>query len=168
MPSFCPTCQQILKRTAEGLLKCSICGFTYKPKTSTPLLSGYTPKTLAAKQPNSTDRELEIFINRVAQKLLPIYNDYDIKVKNALMKNRAKLVKELHNVFEGKESLEKWFTRTRRNYGKHVIDMTKILYDSLEGLRSQEAVQMRKEYEQALSAIQQQYNPTAGVGAPPA
>jgi hypothetical protein len=160
----CPTCGQQLKRLDGGLLKCSICGFSFKPKQTTPLLSGYAPKALAAKIP-SADRELTVFINRVAQKLMPIYNDYDIKTKNLLMKNRAQIIKELNNVFDGKEPLEKWFTRTRRTYGKHTIDLTKILYDSLEGLKSKEAREMRQQYEQALQTIQNQYNPN--VGAPP-
>lgn len=162
----CPTCRQPLKR-ADGLLKCGTCGFSFKPKQTTPLLSGYAPKALAAKIPNA-DQELTVFINRVAQKLMPIYNDYDIKMKNTLMANRTKIVKELNAVFEGKDSLDRWFTRTRRNYGKHAIDMTKILYDSLNGLRSTEARQLRNQYEQALHAVQAQYNPTGGIGAPPA
>lgn len=80
------------------------------------------------------------------------------------MKNRAQIEKELTTVLDGKEPYDKWFNRTRRNYGKHTIDMTKILYDSLEGLRSKEAQEMRAQYEQALQTVQSQYSAGAGVG----
>ena len=73
------------------------------------------------------------------------------------------------DVFEGKTTLDKWFNKTRRDLGKHAIDLTQILYDSLEGLQSKEAREMRAQYGQALQDIRAQYNPnpSVAIGAPP-
>jgi len=163
--SNCPTCRTRLARVG-GLLKCQICGFTYKPGQSTPLLSGFAPKPLTPKVATA-DAELETFINRVAQKLVPIYKDYSPENKKALQTGQTKIKQQLHDVFNGKDNLEKWFNRTRRDLGKHAIDLTQILHDSLEGLQTKEARDMRAQYGEALQAIQAQYNPTAAMGAPP-
>jgi hypothetical protein len=161
----CPTCHLPLTRSG-GFLKCQTCGFTYKPGQSTPLLSGYAPKPLIPKAATA-DMELQTFISRVAKKLMPVYKDYSPEVKKQLFANQNKIKQELNAVFEGKETLTKWFNRTRQNSSKHAIELTQILYDALEGLQSQEAKTMRAQWEQALQAIQAQYNPQAMLGAPP-
>ena len=98
---------------------------------------------------------------------MPVYKDYSPQIKQQLFRNQAKIRQELNSVFEGKMSLDKWFNKTRRDLGKHAIDLTQILYDALEGLQSKEAREMRANYAQALAAVQQQYNPNGVLGAPP-
>jgi uncharacterized Zn finger protein (UPF0148 family) len=164
MPN-CPICHQPLIRK-NGLLKCQICGFSYKNGQSTPLLSGYVPKTLTPKTAPA-DQELQMWIARVAQKLLPIYKDYDPNVKKQLQQGQQKIKQSLTDVLAGKLSLPQWFNRTRRDLGKHAIELTQILYDCLEGLQSREAREMRAQYSQALQAVQQQYNPQAAIGGIP-
>jgi hypothetical protein len=164
MPT-CRNCNQLLVRQGN-VLKCPVCGFTYKPNQSTPLLSGYAPKTMTPKTAPA-DVELSTWISRVAQKLLPIYKDYDPNVKLQLQQGQQKIKSGLNDVLAGKLSLPQWFNRTRRDLGKHAIELTQVLYDCLEGLQSREAREMRAQYAQALSAVQQQYNPQAAIGGIP-
>jgi uncharacterized Zn finger protein (UPF0148 family) len=157
--AICPTCGLPLQRGTDGLLKCEVCGFKFKPNQNTPLLSAYTPKTSPIEIPDA-DRELQIFIERVVDKLVPIHNDYNPTIKKSLIQTRQKVRQQLSAVFDGKETLDKWFTRTRRDLGVHQIDLTQILFDCLEGLRSGEAREMRAQYEQALQTIKASYHPT--------
>jgi len=157
MPT-CPTCGLSLTRGSNGLLKCGVCGFSYKPNQRTPLLSTYAPKSAPIQIPDA-DQDLQVFVERVMGKLVPIHSDYSTAIKKSLAETQQKIRKDLLDVFSGKQNLYKWFTKTRRLLGLHQIDLTQILYDSLEGLQSREAREMRLQYEQALRAIQQSYRP---------
>lgn len=166
MPN-CRTCGSPLSRSPDGLLRCKVCGFTFKPNQNQPLLANYVPKAMAPIQVPDADHDLRVFINRVGEKVVPIHADYTPAIKKSLTYTRSRVKKELAAVFGGKQTFDKWFTKTRRDLAIHQIDLTQILYDSLEGLQSREARDMRKQYEQALLAIKASYNP-AGVGSVPA
>jgi len=112
-----------------------------------------------APPPSQVEPEIQTFINRVAERLIPIADDYDFETKRKLQTVRERYRRELTNVFDGKESIEKWFNRTRGNLGIHQIDMTKILYECLEGLRSPEAKELRMQYGQALQRVSSMYQP---------
>ena len=66
----------------------------------------------------------------------------------------------LRDVFNGKGTFDKWFEKTRRTLGFHAVDLTRIIYDSLEGLASTEARQMRAQYGEALQNLINSYKPT--------
>ena len=140
------------------MLNCPACGFNFKPNQTTPLLSKFTPKAMPIEIPDA-DKDLETFIQRVVDKLVPIHADYSPANKKALTETRTKIQGEIEAVFNGKQTLEKWFIKTRKMLGIHQIDFTKILYDSLEGLRSKEAREMRTQYAEALTTLQQSYKP---------
>lgn len=155
----CPTCGLPLTRGSDGLLKCGVCGFTYKPNQKTPLLSAYAPKSAPIQIPDA-DQDLQVFVDRVIQKIVPIHTDYSTAIKKSLAETRQKIRRDLLDVFSGKQNFDKWFTKTRRLLGLHQLDLTQILYDSLEGLQSREAREMRLQYEQTLRSMQQSYRPT--------
>lgn len=164
---ICPTCRSPLKRDITGLLRCGVCGFNYKLGQSAPLLQGYTPKKqIIAKNKDDADVDLTTFINRVLQRLCPIYKAYPERTKKALMKTRSKIRGSLQQVVDGKTSFQKWFDEIHRDLGKHPIDLAKILYESTEDLNSHEAKELRKGCEQYLQFLTNMYNPqlTAGAG----
>lgn len=121
--------------------------------SSSPLME--TPK----EEMSSADRDLLLFAQRVGDKLIPNINDYEPKIKAQLTEVRNGYVRELLGVFEGKETMEKWFQRTKSNRGLHQLDLMQMLYGSLEGLQSQEARDMKKQYAEALQGMSQAYRP---------
>jgi hypothetical protein len=161
----CPTCHLPLTRQPNGLLKCGTCGLTYKPGQSTPLLTKYAP-TSTVSFVSQDEKDIETFIRRVIQKLVPIYVAYPAKTKAALVKTRSKLRKGLQQVVDGRMTFQKWFDNIHRDLAKHPIDLAKILLDSTEDLNTPEAKELRKGCEQYLQFLTNMYNPqmTAGAG----
>jgi hypothetical protein len=111
------------------------------------------------KEMSNADRDLLLFAQRVADKLIPNINDYEPKIKAQLTEVRNGYVRELMGVFEGKEPMEKWFQRTKSDRGLHELDLMQMLYESLDGLQSQEARDMKKQYGEALAAMSKAYRP---------
>jgi hypothetical protein len=107
----------------------------------------------------AVEDDMETFIDRVAEKLIPIHDDYTPDIRTKLNFQRQRIRRELEDVFNGKQTLDQWFTKTRRELGIHQIDMTKILYESLQGLKSKEARTLRIQYAQALQKLIGAYNP---------
>ena len=105
------------------------------------------------------ENDIQLFIDRVTQRVVPIHEDYNPNVKRKLQAVRQRYRKELTNVFNGKTSLKKWFNQTRRDIGLHQIDLTRILYESLKGLKSSEAKALRNHYAQTLQTIASTYRP---------
>ena len=162
--SSCSACGSPLVRDSSGFLKCSTCGLLYPHGQTKPHLQNYAkPPNVelpTAKEEEPQDPDMIVFVNRVAQKLIPVSDEHLPEIKAKLSTVRNQYRKELKEVLNGKESMEKWFNRTRRNLGLHAIDLTKILYESLEGLNSVEAKNLRMEYEKALQRIIGVYRPT--------
>lgn len=117
------------------------------------------PLTETPTEMSNADRDLLLFAQRVADKLIPNINDYEPKIKAQLTEVRNGYVQELMGVFEGKEPMEKWFQRTKSDRGLHELDLMQMLYESLEGLQSQEARDMKKQYAEALAAMSKAYRP---------
>jgi len=159
--TMCPTCRTPLKRDTTGLLRCNICGFNYKPGQLTPLLQGYTPKRqIMAANRDDADVDQTTFINRVIDRIVPLHADYTPEAKKKLHVVREQYRQGLKDVFNGKGTFNKWFEKTRRTLGYHSVDLTRILYESLEGLTSTEARQMREQWGQALQDLINSYKPT--------
>jgi hypothetical protein len=160
MPT-CPTCRSPLKRDPTGLLRCNICGFVYKPGQTTPLLQGYIPKRqIRASNKDNGDVDQTTFIDRVIDRIIPLHQDYTPEAKRKLTNVRHQYRQGIKDVFNGKKSFNKWYEKTRKTLGIHEIDLTRILYESLEGLTSVEARQMREQWGQALQDRINSYNPT--------
>jgi len=106
------------------------------------------------------ENDIQLFIDRVTQRVVPIHEDYNPDVKRKLQAVRQRYRKELVDVFNGKNSLKKWFNRTRRDMGLHQIDLTRILYESLKGLKSSEARDLRNHYAQTLQTMVSTYRPS--------
>lgn len=95
--------------------------------------------------------DMATFIRRVAEALVPI-DVYDDRAARArALKVRQDVRMELTDVFDGKVKFDDWFNRTRQNLNLHALELSQILYDSLEGLKSDEAQQLREHYGQALT-----------------
>lgn len=156
----CSTCGSPLQRDSSGLLKCSICGLLYPRGQNKPLLKNYVKTQITPQEKIvEIDQDQTTFINRVCERLIPIADDYLPDTRKKLLAVQEECRRELIKVFNGKEPIEKWFNRTRTNLGLHTIDLTKILYTSLEGLKSEEAKALRNQYAQALQRITTAYNP---------
>lgn len=157
----CPTCGSTLKRDPSGLFKCGVCGFNYKPGQTTPLLQSYVPKRqITPANQNPSDVDQTTFINRIIDKIVPLHADYTSPVKKKLSAVRQQYRQGLIDVFNGKGTFDKWFEKTRRTLGFHAVDLTRIIYESLEGLTSTEARQMRQQWAQALQDLVNSYKPT--------
>lgn len=96
-----------------------------------------------------TERELSpdmfIFVYRVAERLTPLQG-LDEDSRRRALKIREQFRRELTSVFVGNEDFNDWFSRTKTQLGLHLITFTKILYECLEGLKSQDARELRDEY----------------------
>jgi len=142
------------------LLRCSVCGLPRKirkPQASISLRA--IPRSGSAEEPLSLDQDLQTFIDRVINRLIPVHADYTPKIKQELQATRAKYREGLKDVFTGKGDFNTWFEKTRTSLALHQVDMTRMLYESLEGLRSQEAQQMREQYQEALQNLINSYKP---------
>jgi len=157
----CSTCGSRLKRDDTGLLHCPVCGFNYKPGQNRPLLQSYVPKRqIIAANKDDADVDQTTFIDRVIDKIVPLHADYTPDIKKKLQLVRQQYRQGLKDVFNGKGTFDKWFEKTRRTLGFHSVDLTRIIYESLEGLLSTEARQMRAQYGEALQNLINSYKPT--------
>jgi len=107
------------------------------------------------------DKDLEIFIEKLTHKLLPIYKDYPENIKRISYQNRQKIKDAFIKVTEGKMGFKKWFEYIHTNLGKHPVDLAKIMLESCEGLNSPEIKEFRKGCESFHQYIAEIYN--AGV-----
>lgn len=82
-----------------------------------------------------------IFIDRVANSL-----SYDPKMRRHFREG-------LKAVFEGKLDFNKWFDQTKVETGLHAVQLLKILYNSLEGLKGKEIKSLRESYKQAIQQL---------------
>jgi len=159
--SNCSTCGSQLKRDPTGLLHCAVCGFNYKPGQSTPLLQSYVPRRqITAVNKDGGDVDQTTFTTRVIDRIVPLHADYTPEIKKKLQNVRQQYRQGLQDVFNGKGTFDKWFEKTRRTLGFHAVDLTRIIFESLEGLASTEARQMRQQYGEALQDLINSYKPT--------
>lgn len=113
------------------------------------------PKPAAAPAP--LDQDMQTFIDRVTERLIPIHADYAPQVKKNLAQNRERYKNELIAILNGRGNLTKWFNKTRNELGLHAVTLTKIMYESLRGLRSKEAKELRLLYGETLQSLSQMY-----------
>jgi len=87
----------------------------------------------------SIEPELQIFVNRVASKLMP----GDPRL-------REKIRKGLEDTLLGKRNFNDWFNNTGADLGIHSYNLLKVLYDALDGLTSPEAHSLQEQYQMAM------------------
>ena len=110
----------------------------------------------APPEPESND--LKIFIQRVAEKLTVPANIQLTPIEQARVKKVQEEIKRgLIDVLEGRRELGDWFTETRKNFNLKSYELAQILYESLEGLRSREAQELRDHWFQFLVAERKAY-----------
>lgn len=153
----CSTCGLPLRRGIDGLLKCEVCGFKYKPNQTTPLLSAYTPKNEPIQIPDA-DKDLEIFIARVAERLAPT-EGLHAQASASALRVQAQFRRQLANVFSGKQNFDTWFNKTAVKLGLHTLTFIRILRECLEGLNSQEVRKLQIEYDEYLNKLERAYTP---------
>lgn len=158
MPN-CQICNIPLQRNTAGNYKCRTCGFIYKPGQTTPLLQNYIKQQLGPAENDGLDPDQRTFIDRIMQSIIPIHADYTEEAKSNLHKVQQRYRQRLIDVFNGKGTFDKWFQQTRTTLGIHAVDLTRKICESLEGLQSLDARQMRQQWEQALQEIVSSYKP---------
>lgn len=107
--------------------------------------------------PTPVEDEMQTFIDRVTERLIPIHQDYPAHIKKRLLDNRKRYRRELLDILNGKGKIEKWFDKTRNELGLHAITLTTILYESLKGLKSKEAKELRLLYGETLQSLSHMY-----------
>lgn len=116
------------------------------------------PTTTTARQaPPQLDPDMETFIDRVTTRLIPIHADYTPAVKTSLAANRTRYRQELTALLNGRGTLEKWFNKTRNELGLHAITLTKILHDSLQGLKHKDAKMLQAQFAETLQNMTSMY-----------
>ena len=104
------------------------------------------------------DHDLDIFIDTLTRKLLPIYKDYPQNIKDVSYANRKKIKDAFVKVTDGKMSFKKWFEYVHTNLGKHPVDLANILLKCTEGLNSPEIKEFRQGAQQFQQYVAQMYN----------
>ena len=154
---ICKNCHLPLKHQPNGLYKCNICGSIYKPNSTTPLFGKYLPQDQNLLK-SQGDQDLETFICKLTQKLVPIYKEYTEDVKPILYRNRKLIKEKFIQVTDGKMSFKKWFDWLHTNSNKHPVDLAKIMLECCEGLSSPEIKEYRQGCERFYQYIAQMYN----------
>jgi hypothetical protein len=92
------------------------------------------------------------FTYRVAERLTSL-DGLPEDARSRALKVREQIRQDLRDVFLGKESFDVWFNRTKTQHGLHTMTFVRILYDSLDGLKSEDARGLRAEYGQMLNKL---------------
>jgi len=110
------------------------------------------PKQASSAPTSPLHPDMLTFVYRVAERLTPL-DGLDATGRSRALKVREEFRRELTEVFQGREDYNAWFDRTRTQLGLHLIQFVRILYECLEGLRSEGARSLRREYEVTLGRL---------------
>jgi len=103
--------------------------------------------------------EMEIFITRVAEKVARAPEGITLTPEEQMRLNRARQeIKDgLRDVLNGKASLGDWFTKTKQQHNLKSYELAQIMYESLDGLKSREAQDLKEQWFQFLVAEKRGY-----------
>jgi uncharacterized Zn finger protein (UPF0148 family) len=140
----CTKCGNPLITVIPGkLLRCSVCGLYRRIRLNQ--TSPSSPKNLKTETPESpflappaVTGELKIFAERVIYTLCPAEKGYAPVI--------VKQVRAIYDVLEGRKDFAEWFTKTRQMLSIKNYELAKTLYDCLEGLKGQEARELREQW----------------------
>jgi len=158
--AVCKFCGGVILEVSPGFFKCvGLCGQYVRENPRGPLPKLEVVSTLERLTAHEAGVEttggeglsadMLIFITRVAEGIAPT-TGLDEESAARARKVQEQFRRELVDVFQGRGSFNKWFDRTKTNLGLHSQKFMKILYESLEGLRSDEAKELRQQYGQAI------------------
>ena len=145
----CHKCGNPLITVIPGqLLRCSVCNLYHhiRPdaraasQTETMPTLTSTPSTETAKTSfaPAVKGDMKVFAERVIATLCPPEQGYSPVV--------VKEVRKIYDVLEEKEDFAEWFTKVRQMLSLKNYQLAKTLYDSLEGLKSQEAKELKEQW----------------------
>lgn len=152
----CYTCEQLTEDRKDGTFVApQLKVFPRIERVRAAATEGMREVTMAVPSEQGLDREMVTFISRVASALTSTkgYED-DPEVLSRIMTVRQQYRQALTEVFEGKTEFQAWYDKTKTATGMHPTDFNRMLYDALEGLTSEEAIEMRKGYEALLKGSQ--------------
>jgi len=163
---LCPTCEELsLQKIREGLSRCLLCRQYVNSKTGTiyKFQEMGVPKELRQLrevtaqiiEPDVTPDQ-STFINRIVEKLAST-TGVTGDARERGLKVQEQFRRELTDVFKGEGDFNKWFDQKRTQLGLHTYTLTKIIYDSLAGLKSPEAKSLRRQYGQAIQSLGRQH-----------
>lgn len=158
----CRLCGGPLLKVKERLYICRFCG-NYFPDTSP---TAPLPSLRVVSEPDKLkdlivgmetqegglSSDMLTFTARVAERLVPT-TGLTGDMAQQVQKVQDDIRREFIEVFQGKRNFEKWFNQTKTNLALHPQKFTTILYESLEGLKSPEAQELREGYAQALARM---------------
>ncbi|MEM0111354.1 MAG: hypothetical protein QXK90_01165 [Candidatus Parvarchaeota archaeon] len=125
------------------------------------LISVASPPPLSITEHKSSSDEISpdmrTFIERVAERLTPISRYASIDEIKRIQQIREDVKRQLANVLGGKMDLREWFTKTRQTFNLRSYELARILYESLDGLHSAEARQLRDQWFQYMVAEMKGY-----------
>lgn len=98
---------------------------------------------------NGLSSDMLTFISRVAERLAPT-KGLNPEAKARCLKVQEQFRRELVEVFQGKRNFSEWYDQKKTDLGLHHYTFMKILYESLEGLKSPKAQELREQYAQTL------------------
>jgi len=166
--NLCPSCgSDKILNIREDLSKCMLCGQYIGPDGFPSKLKVF-PSARQVKELASTplegisevveEKTLELhgdmitFIGRVAERLAPL-TGLDQSAKLRALEVQKEIRNELTEVFQGKKDFNKWYDKTKTQFGLHSQTFMSILHDSLEGLKSTEAQELQQQYAQTLARM---------------
>jgi hypothetical protein len=138
----------------ENIWICNYCKFYYRAFSGNPFPKlGLIEKPVITKtvssgpfipEKRSVD-ETEIFINKVATSLThsPDRQEY--------------YRRGLKDVFEGRLSMDEWFTRTKVETGMKEIELLKLLHKCMRGIRDKEISKIRRHYAERIKMLSTLY-----------
>ena len=156
--SLCPNCRVPTNRQPNGMYKCQVCGFLFKPGQKTPLLNKYMSPNGAAGLQSQGDQDIERYIIKIAESLVVIHPDYTEEVKRISRINRERIREALQKVISGQMSFKHFFEWAHTNFGRHPVDLAKLFVDATNGLNSKEDQELRQGCEQFQQYIAGMYN----------
>lgn len=117
----------------------------YAKRRAAPKASNPQP----AEEESLADREMKIFVERVVNTLCPPEKGYSPRL--------VADVRKLYDVLEGKLDLKEWFTNVKQALSLKPYELAAVLYESLDGLKSEEAKQLREEWRNYMIAQMKGY-----------
>ena len=135
-----PTCKKcgnpLVEVLDEKLYKCSVCGLYHRVRDSVPTPQ---PESLQTPEPSQAlTGDLKIFAERIVKALCPPEQGYSPFI--------VKEVKSIYDVLEERKDFAEWFLKVRQMLSIKNYQLAKTLYDCLEGLRSQDAKDLREQW----------------------
>jgi len=97
--------------------------------------------------------------HRVAEALVPLEKVFAPEDRKIQIQKRQQLRTELRNALIGKTDFNKWFDETKTRFSIRLPEYVKIFYESLEGLHSREAEELRQQYGEWLERVNREYTP---------